>query len=61
MAMDPWITRQAAGARIDDLRRIAARDRLARDVTPRDRHSLGQPAAIRLAGEVLLRWAFPGR
>jgi len=53
--MNPWITYEAAGARIDDLRRTATLDRRAREVTPRQRHLAGQPAAVRLAGHLLLR------
>ncbi|MGO8686893.1 MAG: hypothetical protein ACLQT7_06865 [Candidatus Dormibacteria bacterium] len=45
MSMNPWITCQTAGARIDDLRRAATLDRLARDARSPERQRMGHPAA----------------
>jgi hypothetical protein len=42
--MNPWITYQTAGARIDDLLRSATLDRLAREAAPHERQRTGQPA-----------------
>jgi len=55
MAMNPWITHQASDARIDDLRRAANLDRLARDAECSELRLPGQPLPARLAGELLLR------
>jgi hypothetical protein len=55
MAMNAWITEQAAAARMDDLRRVASADRLARDVEGRAWRSRGHAAPGRVVGELLLR------
>jgi hypothetical protein len=53
--MNPWITRQASDSRIDDLRRAASLDRLAREAGSSERELRAQPLPARLAGELLLR------
>jgi hypothetical protein len=53
--MNPWIAHQLASARIDDLRRAASLDRLAREAECSERQLLGRPLPARLAGELLLR------
>jgi len=53
--MNAWITEQAAAARMDDLRRAASADRLARDLEGRARRSRGHAAPGRVFGELLVR------
>ena len=53
--MNVWITEQASTARIDDLRRIASADRLARELEGRAWRPRGHAALGRIVGEWLLR------
>lgn len=55
MAMSPWIAQQASDARIDDLRRVAAIDRLAQEIGSSGRRFREHPGAARVAGELLVR------
>jgi hypothetical protein len=53
--MNPWITFQAADARIDDLLHAAALDRLARDAAAHGRLRFGPSSSARPAAERLTR------
>jgi hypothetical protein len=53
--MNPWITQQASTARIDDLRRTAGADRLARDLEGRARGPHEHAALGPIVGELLVR------
>jgi hypothetical protein len=53
--MNGWITEQASNARIDDLRRTASEDRLARELPGRAWRWQRHAAPGRAVGELLLR------
>ncbi len=55
MAMNVWITEQASTARVDDLRRIASADRLARDLDGRAWRPRRHATPGRAVGVLLLR------